>query len=329
MTERQILVTGGAGYIGSHVVKQLSEAGYEVIVYDNLSTGHREALLYNEKLIVGDVADRKKLEQVFSQHTFAAVLHFAAAIDAGESVSHPLKYYANNTENTIKLLQICTQKKIKHLIFSSTAAVYGIPENGIADETTPVNPINPYGASKLMSERIIRDTAHAHDLNYVILRYFNVAGADPAGRLGQRNQQTSHLIKSCCLTAQGLRKQVAIFGTDYPTPDGTCIRDYIHVEDIASAHLAALHYLLNKGASVTLNVGYGKGYSVREVIKKAQQISGKKFPVIEAARRAGDPVAVLAQADRIKKILNWVPHHQSLDKIIADAWRWEQACSHA
>ncbi|HEX9024223.1 MAG TPA: UDP-glucose 4-epimerase GalE [Geobacteraceae bacterium] len=320
----KILVTGGCGYIGSHVVRQLSEAGYEIVVYDNLSTGFAEALVHGEELVVGELADLDRVEATIRENGCKSVLHFAAAIVAPESVSMPLKYYGNNTCNTMNLLKACVKMGVERFIFSSTAAVYGIPEGGCAAEESPTIPINPYGTSKLMSEWMLRDTAAAHGLRYVALRYFNVAGADPLARMGQRTPEATHLIKVSCQAALGMRKAVSIFGTDYPTPDGTGIRDYIHIEDLASAHLAALKHLENKGDSITVNVGYGRGASVREVIAMAHRVSGVQFAVEEAPRRPGDPSMLVARADRIRALLGWEPRFNDLETIVADAWRWEQ-----
>lgn len=318
-----VLVTGGCGYIGSHVVRQLSEAGLRVVVYDNLSTGFRDALLNGEELIEADLADRDALEEAFRHYRFKTVLHFAAAIVAPESVAQPLKYYGNNSRNTLGLLDSCVRFGVEHFIFSSTAAVYGFPEGGAASEATPVAPINPYGTSKLVSEWMLRDVATAHGLRYVALRYFNVAGADPQARMGQRTPEATHLIKIACQTALGQRSHTAIYGTDYPTPDGTGVRDYIHVEDLASAHLSALDYLGKGGESTVMNVGYGRGSSVREVLAVVKEVSGVDFSVVEAERRPGDPAALVARAERIGRLTDWRPRHNALKTIVADAWRWE------
>ena len=318
----KVLVTGGAGYIGSHTVKQLGEAGYDIVIYDNLSTGLYHSILYGE-LVVGDLNDFQVLSQVFAQHQFDAVLHFAASISVPESLQKPLAYYANNTRNTLNLLQCCQQFGVNKFIFSSTAAVYGETHESCVKESSPTLPVNPYGRSKLMSEMILRDYSLASDLKYVILRYFNVAGADSSGMIGQCSK-ASHLIKLACDAALGLRPRVNIFGTDYPTHDGTGVRDYIHVEDLASAHICALSYLKTNSENQILNCGYGKGYSVREVLEKVKEISGVDFPVVETARRKGDPACVIASADKIRQVLGWQPQYDSLDAIIRSALLWEQ-----
>jgi len=319
----KILVTGGCGYIGSHVTRQLSESGRTVVVYDNLSTGFRDALTHGEELIVGDLSDRDTLEAAFLKHRFTTVLHFAAAIIAPESVTLPLKYYGNNTRNTLGLLEACVKHNVRRFIFSSTAAVYGFPDGGVASEESALAPINPYGTSKLMSEWMLRDVSLAHGLQYVALRYFNVAGADPQARMGQRTPEATHLIKVACQAALGLRERIAIYGTDYPTPDGTGIRDYIHIEDLASAHLSALEYLENGGSPTAMNVGYGRGSSVRQVLEVVREVSGVGFETVEAERRPGDPASLVAQADRIGRLTGWQPRHADLRTIVADAWRWE------
>jgi UDP-glucose 4-epimerase len=321
--KKQILVTGGAGYIGSHTIKQLGEAGYEIVVYDNLSTGIASNLTYG-KLALGDLADREQLTQVFTEYNFDAVLHFAASISVPDSVVSPLSYYSNNTANTLNLLQCCQTFEVNKFIFSSTAAVYGQPEINPITEDTVTQPLNPYGSSKLMSERLIRDYALASDFKYVILRYFNVAGAEVGGRLGQSGKKASHLIKVACDAALGRRPDVSIFGTDFDTPDGTGIRDYIHVDDLARAHVDALTYLNNDRPSQILNCGYGQGYSVRQAIEKVKEISGVDFTVIEAERRAGDPACVIAAAERITKTLNWQPRYNDLDLIVRTALAWEK-----
>ncbi|MEM1394703.1 MAG: UDP-glucose 4-epimerase GalE [Cyanobacteria bacterium P01_H01_bin.150] len=319
---KKILVTGGAGYIGSHVVRHLGEAGYDVIVYDNCSTGSADSILHGE-LVIGDLADTELLHNILSQHQFSAVLHFAASLIVPESVARPLDYYSNNTRNTLNLLQCCHRTGINKIIFSSTAAVYGEPDKVPVKESTPTNPINPYGRSKLMSEWLIQDYAAVSDLNYVILRYFNVAGAEPSGRIGQISPNATHLIKVACDAALKRRPEMKIFGTDFQTPDGTAIRDYIHVEDLASAHLDALRYLEKGNQSEILNCGYGKGYSVREVVERVKEISKSDFPVIETERRPGDPAFVITESDKIRQLLNWQPKYNQLDTIIATTLAWE------
>ncbi|MEL6908633.1 MAG: UDP-glucose 4-epimerase GalE [Cyanobacteria bacterium J06629_2] len=319
----KILVTGGAGYIGSHTVKKLGEAGYEVVIYDNLSTGAAEAILYGE-LFQGELNDRKRLEEVFKHHTFDAVVHFAASISVPESLEQPLTYYANNTTNVINVLQCCHKFDVNQFVFSSTAAVYGEVKDSPVEESSPTVPINPYGKSKLMSETIIRDYAQASELKYVILRYFNVAGADSSGKIGQMGKKAAHLIKVGCDAALSLRPSASIYGTDYPTPDGTGIRDYIHVEDLAMAHVDALAYLEREATSQTLNCGYGSGYSVREVLSKIKEISGVDFPVVETPRRQGDPACVIASGKKIREVIGWNPQHNSLDKIVSSALAWEK-----
>ena len=318
-----ILVTGGAGYIGSHTVRQLLERGERVVVLDNLSTGFRSATLQAE-LVVGDTGDRELVGRVLRDHKVDTVLHFAAHTIVPESVSNPLKYYGNNTCSTRSLLQSCNEAGVKHFVFSSTAAVYGIPDGGVAAEDSPTLPINPYGTSKLMSEWMLRDLAAASPLRYVVLRYFNVAGSDPGGRIGQSTINGTLLTKVACETAVGKRPHVSIFGTDFPTSDGTGVRDYIHVEDLASAHLKALDYLRTGGASQTLNCGYGKGYSVREVIATVNRLNGTPIKTVEGPRRAGDPPSLIAKAQRVREILGWQPKYDDIEVIVRSQLAWEQ-----
>ena len=318
-----ILVTGGAGYIGSHVVRQLGERKEQVVVLDNLSTGFRSAVLHGE-LVVGDTGDRELVSRVLREHRVDTVMHFAAHTIVPESVSNPLKYYSNNTCSTRNLLQCCQEASVKHFVFSSTAAVYGIPEGGAASEDSPKQPINPYGMSKLMSETMLKDLAFASALRYVVLRYFNVAGSDPAGRIGQSTLKATLLTKVACEVAVGKRAHLEVFGTDYPTPDGTGVRDYIHVEDLATAHINALDYLRANGQSVTLNCGYGHGYSVREVISTVNKINGKPIATVESPRRAGDPPSLIAKAQKVRELLKWTPKFDNLDEIVRSQLEWER-----
>lgn len=318
----KILVTGGAGYIGSSVVRQLGEAGYSIVVYDNCSTGFPSSILYGQ-LVIGDLADTERLHQVFHEHEILAVMHFAGSLIVPESLIHPLNYYANNTSNTLSLIRCCQIFGVNRLIFSSTAAVYGNSSSNPISEAEIPCPINPYGRSKLASEWIIQDYAKSSALQYVILRYFNVAGADPEGRLGQMSKTTTHLVRSVCDAILNLKPSLDIFGTDFPTRDGTAVRDYIHVEDLAKAHLDALRYLENGGESQILNCGYGQGYSVREVVDRAKAISGVDFLVRETERRLGDPASVIACADSIRQVLNWTPKYNNLDIILRTALAWE------
>ncbi|MGB5102219.1 MAG: UDP-glucose 4-epimerase GalE [Steroidobacteraceae bacterium] len=317
-----ILVTGGAGYIGSHVVRQLVEQGERVVVLDNLSTGFRSAVL-GAPLIVGDTGDREMVDRLLAEHAVDTVMHFAAHTIVPESVSNPLKYYGNNTCCTRNLLECCDRAGVKHLVFSSTAAVYGMPAEGVAREDSPTAPINPYGLSKLMSEWMLRDLAAASALRYVALRYFNVAGSDPGGRIGHTAPNATLLVKVACQQAAGVRESISIFGTDYPTPDGTGVRDYIHVEDLADAHLKALAYRRGGGASTTLNCGYGHGFSVREVLRMVEEVAGHPLNVIESPRRAGDPPSLVAHAERIRGVLGWTPRYDDLRTIVTTQLEWE------
>lgn len=323
MSKKGVLVTGGAGYIGSHVVRQLGEAGERIVVLDNLYSGFAESVLYGE-LVIGDTGDCELVARILREHDIDSVLHFAAHTVVPESVSNPLKYYGNNTSNTRSLLQCCSEAGIKHFIFSSTAAVYGMPNTPMASEDTPTAPINAYGTSKLMSEMMLRDLSAVTDLRHVVLRYFNVAGSDPQGRIGQSTRDATLLIKVACEAALGKRPHVSIFGTDYPTPDGTGVRDYIHVEDLADAHLKALTYLRNGGNSTTLNCGYGHGYSVREVLDTVQRVHGKTLTIQEMPRRAGDPPTLVAKADRVRNVLDWKPRYDDLTVIVKTSLAWEK-----
>ena len=323
MKPSSILVTGGAGYIGSHVVLQLRARGERVVVLDDLSRGFRQAVL-DTPLVVGNVGDRETVLKVMREHEVDTVMHFAAFTIVPESVSEPLKYYGNNTCATRALLASCLEAGVKNFVFSSTAAVYGIPAEGVAAEDTPTAPINPYGTSKLMSEWMLRDVSAASPLKHVALRYFNVAGSDSQGRVGQATPKATLLIKVACEHVMGKRPQVAIYGTDYATADGTGVRDYIHVEDLATAHLDALDYLRGGGASTVLNVGYGHGYSVREVLQSVERVSGQRLNIREEPRRPGDPPALVARAARIRRELGWKPRLDDLDTIVRTALAWEE-----
>jgi len=317
-----ILVTGGAGYIGSHVLRQLVERGERVVVLDNLSTGFRSAVL-GAPLVVGDTGDGQLVTRLMREHEVDTVMHFAAHTIVPESVENPLKYYGNNTCATRNLLQCCNEAGVRNFVFSSTAAVYGIPEGGVAREDSPTVPINPYGTSKLMSEWMLRDLSAATGLRHVILRYFNVAGSDPGRRIGHSAPNATLLVKVACQHAAGVRKQISIFGTDYPTPDGTGVRDYIHVEDLASAHLRALDYLRGGGASTTLNCGYGHGFSVREVLSMMERVKGGSLNVREEPRRAGDPPSLVADAQTIRQVLGWTPQLDDLETLVRTQYAWE------
>ena len=319
-----ILVTGGAGYIGSHMVLALVDAGETVVVLDDLSTGFRRAVHQAATLYVGDVADSALVKRLVAEHRIAEIIHFAAKIIVPDSVADPLGYYLANTVKSRALIAAVLEAGAKRFVFSSTAAVYGMPEEIPVSEDAPARPMSPYGTSKLMTEWMLRDAAVAHGLKYISLRYFNVAGADPAGRSGQSTPKATHLIKVACETAIGKRPKLEVFGTDYPTSDGTCIRDYIHVSDLVAAHLDALGHLRGGSDNLTLNCGYGRGYSVLEVIETVKRVSGVDFPVVHGPRRAGDPAAIVARADRIRAALGWRPRLDDLPTIVEHALAWER-----
>lgn len=319
----KIFVTGGAGYIGSHTVKALGKAGHEVLVYDDLSSGHEWAVLHGN-LVKGDLADRAFLDVVMRQFNPDAVLHFAAFIQVEESMRLPLKYYRNNVGNSMNLLNVMIRNGVSNLIYSSTAAVYGIPKRIPVDESTPLCPINPYGMTKVMVERMLEDLSRSSDFRYIALRYFNVAGADSEGRLGQACRESTHLITRALKTANGEFEKLLVYGTDYPTPDGTCVRDYIHVDDLAQAHVSALNYLQCAKKSDVMNCGYGHGFSVRQVIDAAKRVTGIDFNVEQAERRAGDPPALVAYSTRLQVKTGWEPRHDNLEYIIKTAWDWER-----
>ena len=323
MDEEAVLITGGAGYIGSHTVLACLSAAQSVVVLDNLSTGLRALIPEKVPFYQGDVGDSTMLAQIFGHHRIGAVIHFAGDIVVPQSVAAPLTYYLNNTCKTRSLLQACVDHGVDRFVFSSTAAVYGEPDRIPVTETAPTRPANPYGSSKLMVEWMLRDAARAHGLRHVILRYFNVAGADPLGRSGQATPEATHLIKVACEVASGKRKEIQIFGDDYDTPDGTCIRDFIHVSDLARAHVGALDYLRDTRESLTLNCGYGRGYSVHEVLDAVRRVAGQEISVQIAPRRAGDVPALIADATRLRRIFDWVPEHDDLDFILRTALDWE------
>jgi UDP-glucose 4-epimerase len=321
--DASVLVTGGAGYIGSHTVLQLAARGERVVVLDDLSTGFRQAVR-DVPLVVGNVGSRKVVDQLLAEHQVDTIIHFAAHTIVPESVSDPLKYYCNNTAATRSLLEAASQAGVKHFVFSSTAAVYGVPASGVASEETPTAPINPYGTSKLMTEWMLRDLCAVTPLRSVVLRYFNVAGSDTQGRIGQSTRKATLLVKAAVEAAVGKRPHLSVFGTDFPTPDGTGVRDYIHVEDLATAHLNALDYLRAGGQSLTANCGYGHGYSVREVISSVEKISGVKLDVREEPRRAGDPPALVAKAEKVRNVLGWKPRLDDIDIIVRTSLDWEK-----
>lgn len=320
-----VLVSGGAGYIGSHLCWLLADQGEEFVVVDNLSTGREFAIPPQGELIVGDVGDMELIANVIKQHNVDAVVHFAGSIVVPESVSDPLKYYKNNTANSRNLIEVCVENGVKHFIFSSTATVYGEPKKNPVTEDFPFAPFNPYGTSKVMTEMMLKDVAFAHDFDYVALRYFNVAGADPKKRTGQSTPNATHLLKIANQVALGQREYLEIFGEDYDTPDGTGVRDYIHVSDLAEAHWSALQYLRGGGEAIALNCGYGKGFSVREVIETLEQVIGRKLPVKTGPRRPGDIGSIIADNTKIKSLLGWEPKYDDLKGIVESALRWEEA----
>lgn len=319
-----VLVTGGAGYIGSHTVIDLLDAGEKIIVLDDLSTGFEWAVHESATLCTGDISDAALVARLINEHDIETVIHFAGSIIVPDSVADPLKYYLNNTAKTRTLIESCVTGGVKQFIFSSTAAVYGMPAHSPVDENAALQPMSPYGRSKLMSEWMLGDVAAAHGLKYAALRYFNVAGADPEGRVGQSTANATHLLKAACETALGQRPYIEVYGDDYPTPDGTCLRDYIHVADLAAAHTAALHYLRAGGENLIANCGYGHGYSVREVLDAVERVAGQRMDIRQAPRRPGDPAAIIADPARIKGTLDWQPRFDDLDIIVGHALAWER-----
>ncbi|MBW4545070.1 MAG: UDP-glucose 4-epimerase GalE [Symplocastrum torsivum CPER-KK1] len=326
MENPTILVTGGAGYIGSHAVLALRDAGYEVVILDNLVYGHRDLVetALKVEIIQGDIGDRVLLDQLFKTREFAAVMHFAAYAYVGESVSHPAKYYRNNVVGTLTLLEAMCEAGIKNFVFSSTCATYGVPQQIPISENQPQQPINPYGMTKLMVEQILSDFDHAYGLRSVRFRYFNAAGADPQGRLGEDHEPETHLIPLVLLTAMGKRESISVFGTDYDTPDGTCIRDYIHVTDLAQAHILGLEHLLKGGSTEVFNLGNGKGFSIQQVIEAARVVTGRPIPVTLADRRPGDPPSLVGSGEKAQRILGWQPQYADLETILKHAWQWHQ-----
>jgi UDP-glucose 4-epimerase len=322
-----VLVTGGAGYIGSHMALELLDAGEPTVILDNLSTGLAGAVPQEAELIEGDVGDQGLVRSIIEGRGIESIMHFAGSVVVPDSVADPLGYYLNNTVKSRALIETAVACGVRHFIFSSTAAVYGMTGEQPVAEDAPLAPISPYGSSKRMTEIMLADAARAHNFRYVALRYFNVAGADPRGRAGQSTPRATHLIKVACETALGKRRHIQVFGTDYPTRDGTCIRDYIHVTDLTRAHLAALRHLRTGGASDVLNCGYSRGYSVLEVIDAVKRASGRSFDVRLGPRRPGDPAVVIAATDRVRKLLGWVPQHDRLDAMVFQALRWEERLS--
>lgn len=318
-----VLVTGAAGFIGSHAILALREAGHTVVALDNLSTGQRWAVPPDMTFIEADVGDAAAMRRVFADHPIDAIMHFAGSIEVGESVTHPLQYYWNNTVGSLVLIEAAIAAGIRRMVFSSTAAVYGEPERQPIPEDAPTRPINPYGWTKLMTEQMLADASHAHGLAYVALRYFNVSGADPAGRAGESVKKPSHLIKRAVQVAVGVLPELGIFGEDYPTPDGTCLRDYIHVTDLVDAHILALKHLDSGGGNLTMNCGLSQGASVKEVVAAVERAIGGTLPVRSAPRRPGDPPALIAAADRIRSTLGWTPRHD-LDAMVSSALEWER-----
>lgn len=319
-----VLVTGGAGYIGSHMTLALADAGEPVVVLDNLVTGFDWAVDKRATLVIGDVADQALVKRIIAEHDVQEIIHFAGSVIVPESVADPLKYYRNNTVASRNLIEAALDAGVPRFLFSSTAAVYGNVGDEPVTETTRLNPVSPYGRSKLMTEQMLEDVAAASDLKYAVLRYFNVAGADPLGRTGQSTKAATHLIKVACQAALGQRDGLDIFGTDYPTADGTCVRDYIHVTDLVAAHADLLNYLRAGGDSTVVNCGYGRGLSVREVADAVREASGSAFPTRETARRPGDPAAIVADSSKLRRLVGWTPHHDSLQTIVASAWEWER-----
>jgi UDP-glucose 4-epimerase len=326
--KKNILVVGGAGFIGSHMALMLQETKFHPVILDNLSTGHRDAAL-NSELVIGNIADTVLIDHLFNQHQFTAVMHFASCIEVGESVVNPLKYYQNNVTATLALLKVMLQHQVKHFIFSSSAAVYGNPISSFITESHPLAPINPYGRSKLMVEEILKDLADAHEFNYAILRYFNAAGADPQGRLGERHQPESHLLPLVLQVAAGTRQAITVYGNNYATVDGTCIRDYVHVTDLCQAHLQALEALLAGEQKLICNLGTGLGYSVLQVIEAARKVTGHAIPVIHGLPRNGDPAILVADAATARQQLHWQPEYSDIHTMIKHAWQFANSLAPA